>query len=376
MQATRSGQSGPRLLFVEPYLTASHRAFAQGLMAHVPARWTLLGLPGRHFRWRMRGAALFLAQEAAAALSQPWDGLVCSSMLGLAELRGLAPALANTPALAVFHENQLAYPAPGAADENLRRRDLYLAFSNLATAKAARRVAFNSQFHRRQFLEAARDTLARLPDMIPQGLVDELAQKSLALPVPVEDAEAAPALAARQGPRAGRLRLLWNHRWEHDKGPEELFAALFALADQGLDFHAAIMGPRPAAWPKVFDQAADRLGERLAHIGPQDRREDYWRWLGWADVVVSTARQEYFGLSVAEAVWAGCMPLVPDALVYPELYPARCRYQPGQLAPALAVLMARPASVRAEDWRPLAQSFTWRAQAGAWRQLITEVVGR
>ncbi|MBU1156026.1 MAG: DUF3524 domain-containing protein, partial [Proteobacteria bacterium] len=47
------GAGGPRLLFVEPYLTASHAAFAQGLMKHLPARWTLLGLPGRHWRWRM-----------------------------------------------------------------------------------------------------------------------------------------------------------------------------------------------------------------------------------------------------------------------------------------------------------------------------------
>ena len=63
------GSEGPRLLFVEPYLTASHAAFAQGLMHHAPARWTLLGLPGRHWRWRLRGAAAFLADQAAQVLA-------------------------------------------------------------------------------------------------------------------------------------------------------------------------------------------------------------------------------------------------------------------------------------------------------------------
>jgi len=365
------GSSGPRLLFVEPYLTASHAAFAQGLMAHVPARWTLLGLPGRHWRWRLRGAAAFLADQAAEVLARPWEGLVCSDMLGLAELRGLVPSLAKAPALVVFHENQLAYPAPGRADQSQQDRDLYLAFSNLTSARAAHRVVFNSNFHRDQFLRAARELVSRLPDMRPLGLAANIEAKSGALPMPIDPTEANGQV---REPRTGPLRIVWNHRWAQDKDPEQFFAALERLAADGLDFQVAVLGPAPAKPPAVFASAQKTLGRHIVQWGHAEDRAEYWRWLFWADVVVSTARQEYFGLSVAEAVWAGCRPLAPDALVYPELYPERFRYQPGQLLPALEALARLPEQTRRENYRPLAEKFTWQAQAPAWQKIIQQTM--
>ncbi len=371
LHIARSGHSGPRLLFIEPYMTHSHQAFAQELVAHVPGRWTLLGLPGRNFRWRMRGAPLFLAQQAAGILQEPWDGLVCSSMLGLAELRGLVSDLPNVPAVVVFHENQLAYPAPGQADSAMQRRDLYLALSNISTATSARRVVFNSRFHRDQFLAAATELFAKLPDMRPQGLVDKIAGRSRVLPIPVAPGE---AHGFNRESRTGPLRLVWNHRWEHDKDPEALFKALFGLADSGADFQAAVIGPRPARWPEVFDKAPARLGDRLVQLGPADTRDQYWQWLFWADVAVSTARQEYFGLSMAEAVWAGCLPVAPADLVYPELYPPQCLYRRGDLQEALAALATDPDQTRRGNWRNLAKDFTWTIQAPAWQEVIREAI--
>jgi len=35
---------------------------------------------------------------------------------------------------------------------------------------------------------------------------------------------------------------------------------------------------------------------------------------------VSFALQENFGYSIAEAVYLGCVPILPNRLVYPELY--------------------------------------------------------
>ncbi|MCF8066593.1 MAG: DUF3524 domain-containing protein [Desulfarculaceae bacterium] len=365
------GAGGPRLLFVEPYLTASHAAFAQGLMKHVPARWSLLGLPGRHWRWRLRGAAAFLADQASDMLAQPWDALVCSDMLGLAEFRGLVPGLATVPALVVFHENQLAYPAQGKADQRQQERDLYLAFSNLTSAQAAKRVVFNSSFHRDQFLGAARELLGRLPDMRPTGLAEAIAANSSALCMPIDPSE---AVGLNRESREGPLRILWNHRWAQDKAPEQFFAALEALAAQGLEFQVAVLGPSPAKPPAVFAAAREALGKHLVQWGHADDRAGYWEWLFWADVVVSTALQEYFGISVAEAVWAGCSPLVPDALVYPELYPAQFRYPSGELTPALLELARRPNSARQQDYRPLAQNFTWQSQAPAWQKMIAQTM--
>ncbi len=360
----------PRLLYLEPYASHSHRALARVLVARLPGRWTLLQMPGRHFRWRMRGAAACLALEQGRTLEQPWQGLVCSSMLNLAELKGLVPALARVPSLVYFHENQLDYPAPGRADARQRRRDLFLAFSNLSSALAARLVVFNSAFQRDRFLAAGRRLLADMPDAVPPGFMEQVESRCRVLPVPLET-EAARGL--RRWPRQGPLRILWNHRWEQDKDPQAFFAALCGLAAQGLEFRVAVLGPAPPRPPACFQEAPRLLGRRLVHSGTVVRPRSYWRWLFWADVVVSTARQENQGLAVAEAVWAGCRPLLPRAQVYPHLYPERFLYPPGELAPALARLCRRPQSARAQDYRPLAQGMTWAALEAPWREALAEL---
>ena len=50
-------------------------------------------------------------------------------------------------------------------------------------------------------------------------------------------------------------------------------------------------------------------------------RSDYINLLKQGSIAVSTAIQENFGMSVIEAVLAGCVPLLPDRLSYPEILP-------------------------------------------------------
>src|SRR5664279_4809420 len=56
----------PRILALEPYYGGSHRAVLDGLVQRIDAEWTLLTLPARKWKWRMRGAAITMAQEARA----------------------------------------------------------------------------------------------------------------------------------------------------------------------------------------------------------------------------------------------------------------------------------------------------------------------
>ena len=50
-------------------------------------------------------------------------------------------------------------------------------------------------------------------------------------------------------------------------------------------------------------------------------KDEYYDLLGKSKAVVSYALQENFGFGVAEAVYLGCTPVLPNRLVYPELYP-------------------------------------------------------
>ena len=115
--------------------------------------------------------------------------------------------------------------------------------------------------------------------------------------------------------------VLWNQRWEYDKDPETMLRALYALADEGVAFRVALAGENFRVQPSEFAAARERLGERLVHFGYAESENDYARLLWEADVVVSTAIHEFFGVSVVEAIYCGARPVLPNRLSYPELIP-------------------------------------------------------
>ena len=82
--------------------------------------------------------------------------------------------------------------------------------------------------------------------------------------------------------------------------------------------------------PAEFEKARARLGARLAHYGYAESEADYARLLWDANIVLSTAIHEFFGVSIVEAIYCGCLPILPRQLNYPELIPAewhdRCLY--------------------------------------------------
>jgi glycosyltransferase involved in cell wall biosynthesis len=84
--------------------------------------------------------------------------------------------------------------------------------------------------------------------------------------------------------------------------------------------------------PWLFDQLAESVGRKLPgvrFINTQAlglSKDEYYALLAKAKVVVSFALQENFGYGIAEAVALGCRPVLPNRLVYPELYPASCLY--------------------------------------------------
>lgn len=342
----------PRVLLLSGYDAGSHRRWREQLVASQPDfDWQVLTLPPRFFRWRIRGNPLTWLREPA--LQQPLDLLLVTSMVDLATLRGVHPQLASTPALLYMHENQFAYPDSG--QQHASADPLMV---NLYSALAATQVAFNSAWNRDSFLEGVSRFLARLPDGLPPGLIDELRHKSVILPVPIEDR----LFRARSRPFNPTCpHLLWNHRWEYDKGPELLLRLLDELAIRGQDFQLSVVGEQFRHQPEAFADIRHRHAARIVNWGFLETRSDYDRLLAEADFVLSTALHDFQGLSMLEAMASGCIALAPARLAYPEYIPADQLYASLPDDPAaeahsavdvlLALLQAEPPPAVPDEWR-------------------------
>lgn len=306
------------ILLLEPFMGESHRAWAEGYARHSRHRVTVMGLPGRHWKWRMHGAAETFARLFNEQDLQP-DLILATDMLDLSAFLALTRArTAGIPVAIYFHENQLAYPwSPTDPDPKLER-DNHYAYINYRSALVADQVFWNSRYNQESFLGALDPFLRAFPDHQELQNVALIRAKSQVLPLGVDLPEMDGSLA--KDPSKPPL-LIWNHRWEYDKGPELFFETLFALAEAGLDFRLAVLGRSYSKAPKVFAEAETRLAGKIIHFGFVEQAADYQRLLREGDILPVTSRQDFFGASVVEAMGAGVVPLLPDALAYPEHIP-------------------------------------------------------
>ena len=355
-----------RILALEPYYGGSHRAVLDGLVEHVDAEWTLLTLPARKWKWRMRGAAITMAEQAAALSddAREFDLVFASTFVNLAEFRGLVGGpIAATPAIVYFHENQLVYP-----NRHTAEWDFQFPLTNITSALSADRCLFNTQWNLDQFVGAIPGFIREFPDHHPKGVAERIGAKSEVIHPPFNPApfDAAPVT------RGERVRIVWPHRWEHDKNPEAFFSAVATLAEEGLDFEVAVAGQAFRDVPAVILDAERVLGDRLVHLGEPESREAYAGLLAGSDIAVSTADNEFFGLAMVEAAYAGCTPIVPNRLAYPELYPAPLRYDGGGelVARLRSLVLDRPAPGAA---RALAEAYTFDALAPQYARAFAEV---
>ena len=341
-----------RILALEPYYGGSHRAVLDGLIARIDADFDLLTLPARKWKWRMRGAAITMAEEARRMHSAGtrWNLVFASTFVNLAEFLGLAGgAVAGIPGIVYFHENQLVYP-----NRHTAEWDFQFPLTNITSALAANACLFNSEWTMRTFLAEIPGFLAQFPDHVPTGVAERIGAKSRVLHPPFDPAP----FDAHAPSRGSRPRIVWPHRWEHDKNPDVFFDAVSRLAAEGLDFEVAVAGQTFEEKPAVFEQAEALLGERLVHLGEPKGRDAYCELLACSDIAVSTTVNEFFGLAMVEASYAGCFPLVPDRLAYPEIYPHECRYSDDEslVARLRSLVVERPEPGTA---RQLAEKYTF-----------------
>ncbi len=381
------------ILALEPFFGGSHAAMLKDWQQASRHHITIVSLPERHWKWRMRHAALTMARQVRQqtdAQLQAVDLVFASDMLDLPAWKGfVGPPWAQLPTVLYFHENQWTYPlSPG------QPLDLHYGYTNFLSAAVADAVWFNSNYHQQTFLAAAQTRLSQMPDYTH---VDELAGIRARCQV-VYPGITTPRSRTRQSlyglvihPKSGDFgygseppTIGWVSRWEHDKRPEVFASAIERLCTEPLDFRLILLGESFRDVPDCYQRLLDVAGDRVLHSGYAESRQAYWQHLQQMDVVVSSASHEFFGIAIAEAAAAGAVPIVPHDLAYPELYggePAAAFFYDGQKSELVAALrrcIADPASLA--DLRREAQRrvkrLDWTQQVSVFDEQCEAAVAR
>jgi hypothetical protein len=161
---------------------------------------------------------------------------------------------------------------------------------------------------------------------------------------------------------------------------DEFLSSLEAIASEGLSFEVALCGQSFQSQSERFLGAVKRLGSRVIHLGFADEPL-YHELLAKADITVSTAFHEFFGISIVEAITCRVFPIVPARLSYPELIPerfhSRCLYSSRQSLLGLlrSAITDREGRVRvAEELSDCMKVYNWSQVAPTYDRAFDEVV--
>lgn len=268
----------------------------------------------------MEGGAVTLARAYTELDFRP-NLIIADDMLDLTTFLALTRSKsAEIPVALYMHENQLTYPlhhdkTQGAMRNMGGKRDRHLVFVNYSSMLAADRVFFNSRHHLDSWFGALPNFLKNYPEYNELETVDALRAKARVLHVGVD---ALDGIATGEKPQPPLI--LWNQRWEYDKNPNMFLDALLALHARQLNFRVAFCGENFSQNPVAFERATAILGDRVVHVGFASA-EKYRQLLSQTALTFSTAKHEYFGISMVEAMLAGAYVLLPPRLSYPELVP-------------------------------------------------------
>lgn len=87
----------------------------------------------------------------------------------------------------------------------------------------------------------------------------------------------------------------------------------------------------PEKQPHLFNALAETYRDNETFLErSKDKprtKQEYHQWMIESKIAVSFALQETWGIAMQEAVFCGCVPVVPDRLAYRDLYPQEFRYR-------------------------------------------------
>ncbi|MFP4321049.1 MAG: DUF3524 domain-containing protein [Anaerolineales bacterium] len=307
-----------RILYVESHYQGAHRDWIDGFVAHSAHDFTLLTMPGGDWRWRLHSGALHLAaqfNQHRETLPRP-DVLLINGMANaVLFLAATRPHLMNIPVALYIQENQLDYPAEG---EGNTWQDG--AVVQALSAYVADRIFFNGQYLEQDFLNALQRFVAEHD--YTADWVERVQARTGVLRRGIRLSERFGPPPPRRPPN-GPLTFLWSHRWAYEKGVHDFAAALRQLHAEDIPFRVILAG-NPWNNETLRDELITLLGERVVAHGML-KGEAYAEALRQADVMVACSLNEPLGVSMLEAIYVGCLPVLPRRGSFPVMLPPQAQ---------------------------------------------------
>jgi glycosyltransferase involved in cell wall biosynthesis len=364
-----------KILLLEPYFTGSHKCWALGYQQQSDHTIDILSMKGQFWKWRMHGGAVTLADQFNKSGLKP-DLILATDMLDFSTFLSLTrKKTASIPNALYFHENQLSYPWSPRDRDMKGNRDKHYGFINFTSALSSDNVLFNSRYHFDSFIQEATMLLKHFPDYNELDSIRIIQEKSKILYLGID----LKRFDAHQSQYDGPPLILWNHRWEYDKNPELFFETLLQLNKDGFDFNLAVLGENFKSTPSIFDETQKKLKEKIVHFGYCESFSEYAKWVWKADIIPVTNIQDFFGISIMEALYCNTYPLLPDRLAYPELLPEKFHKDhiyrdKTDLLQKLKECILNIDDKRNNQFSQIAQPFDWNTMAPIYDNLFRDLI--
>ena len=310
---SKMSETKKHLFVIEPFYGGSHKQlidFLQKLLDKDYFHIHVYTLPAKKWHWRARTSALYFAQNIPDLQNFPLvdvndeeNGnhitiktayLFCSSVLNLTELLSLRPDLAEAcqgKKFIYFHENQLTYPVQVASAK--QERDFQYGYNQVLSALSADKALFNSKYNLNSFIDNLKSFFKLQPDYRPSisDLQTKITKKSCVMYFPLN---ISPPQSNSITESNDILHIVWPHRWEHDKNPNDFFECLFKLHLDGCNFRLSVLGESFTDVPEIFSEAKNLLSSKIQHFGRIDTKDDYFTVIRYAIKLILTKKYHKF----------------------------------------------------------------------------------
>ncbi len=346
------------IALIDPFFDESHKYWANGLQKYSAHQIKIYADNPNYWKWQMIGGTMDIARRIGSQVEQ-FDLLLVTDMLDLPCFKGYLSQYKIPPTIIYFHENQITYPWSPDDRDIPKERDHHYGFMNFRSALVAEKVIFNSNFHKNSLLDAIPPFLTQFPKNSFPNSAKRLIEKTEVIPIGFD-----PRDFGKANPKNdAKPTFLWNHRWEYDKGPNSFFKTLFTLKDGGLDFDLIVLGKSHRKKPEIFDEAKEYLSKEIIHWGYANSKTEYYELLVKANILLVTGVQDFFGISVVEAIAAGCYPVLPKRLAYPEHIPETTHNEvlcdEENLVPKLCEIIEMKKYLKTEPFIDFIKKYRW-----------------